>query len=211
MAEELAEIMLCLQEEGCHNLNWVTPSHVVPQALEALDIAAAEGLRLPIVYNTSGYDSLETLALLDGVVDIYLPDFKFWDPDVARRLAGAPDYRETACQAIAEMHRQVGDLVLDASGIAQRGLLVRHLVLPQDLAGTAEVARWLATEISPNTFLNLMSQYEPYGGLDQGGMSVRYRDLGRPVSPQEFRWALAKVQEAGLHRLDRRQAQLVRV
>ncbi len=202
--QELSEMMLHLQEEGCHNINWVTPSHVVPQALEALALAAEEGLRIPIVYNSSGYDTMEALALLDGVVDIYMPDFKFWDPEVARRMTGAADYPEVARKAIREMHRQVGDLVLDSSGLAQRGLLVRHLVLPNNLAGTAEISAWLASEVSPATFMNLMSQYQPLGALERGSRKAEFKEIDRPVRLDEVERAVAGAFGSGLRRFERR-------
>ena len=161
--EDLAAMMLFLQKRGCHNINFVTPSHQVYQILAALPLAIEGGLNVPLVYNTGGYDALETLRLLDGVVDIYMPDFKFWDPQVARDLCQAEDYPEIARQAVKEMHRQVGDLVVDESGVARRGLLVRHLVLPDDLAGTREIMEFLAREISPRTYVNVMGQYRPCG------------------------------------------------
>lgn len=201
-AEQLAGIMLELQAAGCHNLNWVTPSHVVPQLLEALARAADQGLRLPVVYNTSAYDAVETLRWLEGVVDIYLPDFKFWDPAVARRLARAPDYPRVARAALREMHRQVGDLVCDASGLARRGVLVRHLVLPGGLAGTPSVAAWLTREISPATYINVMAQYHPDGAVRAA--PGRFPELSRPLEPHEYAQALAEVRAAGLSRLDQR-------
>ncbi len=205
-AARLAALMVALQEAGCHNLNWVSPSHVVPQLLEGLVLAAERGLRLPIVYNTGGYDSLEALRLLDGVVDIYMPDFKFWDPAVAGRLAQAPDYPEVARAALREMHRQVGDLVLDEQGLARRGLLVRHLVLPNGLAGTRPIAEWIASALSPNTYVNVMAQYHPDGPLLQTPDRSAWADLGRPMTDAEFQQALLETREAGLHRLDRRRA-----
>jgi len=203
-ARQLAGFMLELQAEGCHNINWVTPSHVVPQALEALVLAAEQGLHLPIVYNSSGYDSVETLRLLDGVVDIYMPDFKFWDPAVGARLAKAPDYPEAARQALREMHRQVGVLTLDARGLARRGVLVRHLVMPNRVAGTPQVAEWLARELSPDTYVNMMAQYHPAGGLLHPEPADRGADLARPITTAEFRVAVAEARAAGLHRFDER-------
>jgi len=197
-AAELAELMLGLQQCGCHNINFVTPSHVVAQILEALVLAAQQGLRLPLVYNTGAYDSMEALGLLDGVVDIYMPDLKFLDSDAARSWARAPDYPEVACRAIKEMHRQVGDLVLDESGLARRGLLVRHLVMPGCLEDTRRVMRFLAEEISRDTFVNLMPQYRPQG------LAHRYEGISRPLRIDEYRQALAAAREAGLWRLDRR-------
>ncbi len=158
--EELAEMMLELQEEGCHNIKLVTPEHVVPQILEALLLAVEHGLRLPLVYNTSAYDSLDSLRLMDGIVDIYMPDFKFWDPENARRYAKAPDYPETARSAIKEMHRQVGPLVIDAHGVALRGVLLRHLIMPGGVAGTQEIMNWIGCELGTGAYVNLMAQYQ---------------------------------------------------
>lgn len=195
-AETLARMMLELQARKCHNINLVTPSHVVPQILEALVIAAQQGLHLPLVYNTGGYDSLETLRLLEGVVDIYMPDLKFMDPDVAKQLANAPDYPEVVQAAIREMHRQVGDLVMDDSGVARRGLLVRHLVMPGGKAGTRQAMRFLAGQVSPNTYVNIMRQYHPEG------YAFRYPDIDRPVTVSEWREALDIARQEGIHRLD---------
>jgi putative pyruvate formate lyase activating enzyme len=201
-AERLAEMMIELQNHGCHNINWVTPSHVVPQALEALALAAETGLRLPIVFNSSGYDSVEMLRLLDGVVDIYMPDFKFWDTAVAARLAKAGDYPAIARAALQEMHRQVGDLEVDDSGLARRGLLVRHLVMPNGLAGTDEIAHWLAQGLSPGTYVNVMDQYHPDGEVVSQGVS--YQDIARAISTKEFREAMTQAGKAGLKRFDER-------
>ncbi|MCX8155959.1 MAG: radical SAM protein [Verrucomicrobiae bacterium] len=195
---QLANLMLELQAAGCHNLNWVTPSHLAPQLLEALALAAERGLSLPIVYNSSGYDAVETLRWFEGVVDIYLPDFKFWDPAVADRLAQAPDYPAVARAAVKEMHRQVGDLVLDDHGLARRGLLVRHLVMPHNLAGTAALAQWLAREISPHTRLNLMAQYHPAGRVATPQGAQLYPELTRRITPAEFHQACAAARHAGL-------------
>ena len=196
-ARQLATIMLNLQGMGCHNINLVSPSHSVPQILEALCIAAEEGLQLPLVYNTGGYDSLETLALLDGVVDIYMPDAKYWDSEVAGRLSGASDYPEVMRQALKEMHRQVGPLVIDEDGIARRGLLVRHLVMPERLAGTREIMRFIAGEVSPDTYINVMSQYRPCYRANE------VPELRRAVTTHEYREAMQEAVAAGLHRLDR--------
>lgn len=193
---KLAGMMVSLQERGCHNINFVTPSHVVPQILEALVPAVEHGLRLPIVYNTGGYDSVETLRLLDGVVDIYMPDLKFADPAVAGQLARAEDYPEVARRAVKEMHRQVGDLVVDATGVARRGLLVRHLVMPNDQSGTASIMRFLAKEISPDTAVNIMAQYRPEGHAGQ------YPSIDRPVTTAEYREAVAAARRWGLSGLD---------
>jgi putative pyruvate formate lyase activating enzyme len=196
--EEVAAMMLALQEAGCHNINLVSPSHVVAQIIEALAIAAREGLHLPLVYNTGGYDSLPALALLDGIIDIYMPDVKYSDSGIAREHSKVKDYVRHNRAALHEMHRQVGDLALDERGIATRGLLVRHLVLPDDLAGTAEVAVFLADEISPDTYLNLMVQYRP-------AYRAASEDLGplsRPVSAAEMAEAYDAARQAGLHRFD---------
>ena len=197
-AETLAEIMLRLQAAGCHNINFVSPSHVVAQILEALVIAAERGLRLPLVYNTGGFDSLEALKLLDGVIDIYMPDMKYSDRLVARRLSKIGNYPQVNRRAVKEMHRQVGDLVLDEHGIARRGLLVRHLVLPEGLAGSEEIFRFLAEEISPNTYLNIMDQYRP------AYRAAEYPPLDRPLRPEEYQKAVELARKAGLKRLDRR-------
>jgi putative pyruvate formate lyase activating enzyme len=157
----LAGIFLALQAEGCHNVNLVSPTHVLPQVLEALALAATNGLSLPLVWNTGGYDSRETLRLLDGVVDIYMPDMKYGDAETARALSHVPDYPAVNREAVKEMYRQVGDLVLDGEGVAVRGLLVRHLVLPGGLAGSEEVLRFLSREVSTRTWLNVMAQYRP--------------------------------------------------
>ena len=160
-APELAGVMLHVQEMGCENINLVSPTHATPQILDALDHAAARGLRLPLVWNTGTYERLETLRLLDGVVDVYLPDTKYADAEVARRLSGIDRYPDAMCAALREMHRQVGDLITDERGVAVRGLMVRHLVLPGGLAGTAETMRFIAGELSPDTFVNVMGQYRP--------------------------------------------------
>jgi len=197
-SSELAAMMLSLQRQGCHNINFVTPSHVVPQILEALVLAAENGLRLPLVYNTGGYDSLDTLHLLDGVVDIYMPDFKFWDSTVAKELTHAEDYPEVARAALHEMHRQVGDLEIDEEGLARRGVLVRHLVMPHEQAGTQEIMTFLAEEISPDTYVNVMAQYHPSGTAQQ------HPDIARSTTLDEYHTALRLAREAGIHRLDTR-------
>jgi putative pyruvate formate lyase activating enzyme len=194
-AEELADLMLGLQETGCHNINFVTPSHVVAQILSAVLIAAGKGLRLPLIWNSGGYDSLEALALLDGVIDIYLPDMKFADSEVARKYLGVRDYAEVNQLAVKEMYRQVGDLVL-VSGIARRGLLVRHLVLPENLAGTDRILAFLAHEISPDTYVNLMDQYRPCYRADE------FPPLDRRPTRAELAAARAFARELGLSRLD---------
>ncbi len=195
-SEELAEMMLSLQRRSCHNINFVSPTHVVPQILEALEIAVKAGLSVPLVYNSGGYDSLETLNLLDGIVDIYMPDMKYSDEKTAQRFSGVEDYPEINRAAVKEMHRQAGDLQLDDHGVATRGLLVRHLVLPHGFAGTAEVCRFLS-QISTNTYLNVMAQYHPcHKAFD-------VPELARPVSGEEFAEAARIARDRGLHRLDR--------
>lgn len=193
--KELADMMLDLQDRGCHNINLVTPSHQVPQILAGLLIAAQRGLVIPLVYNTSSYDDLETLRLLDGIVDIYLPDFKYANAAIALRYSKVERYPAVAKTAIKEMHRQVGDLVLDDDGIAVRGVLVRHLVLPGGLAGTAEVMRFLAEEVSAGTYVNVMDQYRPCY------KAFRYPPLNRRITPEECTEAIRLAKASGLHRL----------
>lgn len=195
--EAIAAIMLELQEAGCHNINLVSPSHVVPQILAAVLIAAQAGLRLPLVYNTGGYDSLESLQLLDGVIDIYMPDMKYASPQIGLRYSKIRDYPKVNQAAVREMHRQVGDLQIDQRGLASRGLLVRHLVLPNNLAGTQKVVRFLAEEISQDTYINLMDQYRPAYKANQ------YPQLNRRITPLEYQQALQMALATGLHRLDR--------
>lgn len=195
--KQLADMMLELQDMGCQNINLVTPSHVVTQILSALLKAAEKGLQLPLVYNTGGYDSPEALALLDGVVDIYMPDMKFADSNLARKYLGVPDYAEINQEAVREMHRQVGDLVLDEDGLARRGLLVRHLLLPENLAGSDRIFKFLADEISPETYLNLMDQYRPCYRADE------VPPLDRRPTSEELRNALRQAKACGLHRFDR--------
>jgi putative pyruvate formate lyase activating enzyme len=194
--QELASTMLRLQAAGCHNINLVSPSHVAPQILAAVLVAAQAGLRLPLVYNTGGYDSLSTLKLLDGVVDIYMPDMKYADAGIAEQYSQVPNYPEVNRAAVREMHRQVGDLQIDVNGLATHGLLVRHLVLPGGLAGTAQVVRFLAGEISRATYLNVMDQYRPTYCAEG------YPELNRRITREEYRSALRMAQQAGLYRLD---------
>jgi putative pyruvate formate lyase activating enzyme len=193
---QLAGMMLQLQERGCRNINFVTPSHVVPQILEALVLAAEKSLSIPLVYNSGGYDSVETLRLLEGVFDIYMPDFKFWDNRWPLRFCDAGDYRETAAAAVEEMHRQVGDLLLSPEGTAVRGLLVRHLVMPGGIAGTEQIVRFLADRISRNTYVNIMNQYRPCG------MAWKDPALDRRITEKEYGEAVAAALRAGLTRLD---------
>jgi len=192
--EGLAAMMLELQGHGCHNINFVTPEHVVPQILEALFIAVERGLRLPLVYNTGAYDSLDSIELMDGVVDIYMPDFKFWDAEMARRYVRAPDYPEAARRVIKAMHAQVGVLTCDETGIARRGVLLRHLVMPGGVVGTREIFEWIAREVSPDTFINLMGQYRPANRVSRGD----FVEINRRVSPREFEDALDAARAAGL-------------
>jgi len=193
----LAQMMLDLQKRGCHNINLVSPTHQVPQILEALELAAAEGLVLPLVYNTGGYDSGDVLKILEGIVDIYMPDMKYSDGATAGRLSGAIDYPEVNRRAIKEMYRQMGDLITDEFGVAVRGLLVRHLVLPWGLAGTKEVVGFLATEISLNTYLNVMAQYHPcYHAFG-------VPELARRLSGEEYAQAVKMALDSGLKRLDK--------
>ncbi len=198
LPEELATIMLELQEAGCHNINWVTPEHVVPQLLEALPIAVEKGLRLPIVYNTSSFDSLESMRLLEGIVDIYMPDFKFWSAEKARRYVKNAQYPEIARRVIQEMHRQVGDLQLDERGLAVRGLLVRHLVMPGMLEETFHILEFLTQQVSKNTYLNLMDQYYPAYQVNER----RYSEIHRRLRQEEFSKAVAYAKHLGLTRLD---------
>jgi putative pyruvate formate lyase activating enzyme len=193
---ELGTLMLELQALGCHNINLVTPSHVVPQILAALAHAADRGLNVPLVYNTGGYDGPAALALLDGVIDIYMPDIKTFDRDTAGRLLLAADYPEVVRAAVREMHRQVGDLVLDETGVAVQGLLVRHLVMPEGLATTREVMRFLAREISPATYVNVMDQYRPCGD------AARHVGLSRLVTAAEYEDAREACRGEGLWRVD---------
>jgi putative pyruvate formate lyase activating enzyme len=194
--EALARMMITLQNHGCHNINLVTPTHQVPMILKSLEIAVDNGLVIPVVYNCGGYESLETLSILNGIIDIYMPDFKYFDPEVALRYSGAKNYPAVARKAIKEMHRQVGDLVMDARGIAQRGLLVRHLVLPEGLAGTEGVTRFIADEISPETYVNIMAQYYPcYRAFE-------LPPLDRKLMDSEYTRAVKVARDAGLTRLD---------
>jgi len=193
--ESLADIMLTLQGYGCHNINFVTPTHQVYQILKSLEIAIEKGLNIPLVYNCGGYEALETLKILDGIIDIYMPDFKYADPEAAKKYSKAEDYPSIAKTAIKEMHRQVGNLIIDDRGIALRGLLVRHLVLPGGLAGTEEIVKFLAEEISPETYTNIMAQYYPcYKAFE-------HPPLDRRISGDEYNRAVKAARDAGLKRL----------
>ena len=197
-ADEIAALMIRLQETGCHNVNFVTPEHVVPQVVEAIAAAVPRGLRVPIVYNTSAYDSVQSLRLMEGLVDVYMPDFKFWKPESARRLARAGDYPERAREAVLEMHRQVGVLHVGPDGLARRGLIVRHLVMPGQEEEAAAIFEWLAAEVSPDTYVNVMGQYRPEYKVDDG----RYQDINRRPAAQELEAAYAAARRAGLWRFD---------
>jgi putative pyruvate formate lyase activating enzyme len=199
-AERLAEMMLELQAIGCHNVNWVTPEHVVPQILEAVPIAVERGLSLPLVYNTSAYDSLDSLRLLEGVVDVYMPDFKLWTTETSRRYLKRADYADVARETIAEMHRQVGDLVLDERGMARRGVILRHLVMPGRLEETEAILRWVAEELGTGCYVNLMAQYYVSGKVGRDG---EYLEIARGLHRSEYEQALGVARELGL-RLDPR-------
>jgi putative pyruvate formate lyase activating enzyme len=194
--EELGEMMVSLWRRGCHNINFVTPTHQIAQILAALPYAVEQGMNIPLVYNCGGYEEIVTLRLLDGIFDIYMPDFKYGDSETAQRFSGAPHYVETAREAIREMHRQVGTLVLDERGIAVRGLLIRHLVLPEGLAGTRRVMEFIARELSPDSYVNIMDQYRPcFKAAD-------YPPLNRRITKEEFDEAVAIAWKEGLRRLD---------
>jgi putative pyruvate formate lyase activating enzyme len=193
--DRLASVMLELKAGGCHNINLVTPTHQVPAILRSLSTAAAKGLDLPLVYNCGGYESIDTLRLLDGIMDIYMPDIKYMDADTALKYSGAKDYPEVVRAALREMHRQVGDLAVAGNGAATRGLLVRHLVLPGGLAGTDQVMHFLAEEISTETYVNIMDQYHPCFHADENP------PLGRRITREEYRAAVDAARRAGLKRL----------
>jgi putative pyruvate formate lyase activating enzyme len=192
--------MLELQDQGCHNINFVTPEHIVPQVLEALPYAVQGGLRLPIVYNTSAFDSLDSLRHMEGIVDIYMPDFKYWHEDRAKQYLKSPAYPGAARAAFKEMHRQVGDLTFDREGLARRGLLVRHLVMPDGLDETREIMRFLSTEISPHTYVNVMAQYHPAGKVN----AEKYGEINRRITSRELAGAYQIARDAGLYRFDER-------
>ncbi len=197
-ARDFAAVMLELQQAGCHNINLVTPSHVVPQILAALGLAVEGGLSIPVVYNSSGYDSIQALDLLDGAIDIYMPDFKFWESETATRYAGAPDYPERAKTALQCMHRQVGDLQLDSSGIAVSGLLLRHLLMPGLMEETRQILSFIAQNLSTTTYINIMDQYRPCGNAG------RFPELNRSITAEEYQQAMTVAKQLGLSRLDQR-------
>ena len=196
--ENLARLMLHLQQNGCHNINFVSPTHVVPQLLDALILAVQDGLSIPLVYNTGGYDLLKTIELLEGIIDIYMPDLKFFGEREAQTYAQAPDYFETASKAIIEMHRQVGDLKLDSNGIAYQGILIRHLVMPNDIALTEKIMQFISSKLSKNTYINIMNQYRPCGDAH------KYPEISRRITIQEYEEAIGIAYRYGLYRLDNR-------
>ncbi len=205
--DRIADVMIGLQRRGCHNINFVTPEHVVPQVIEAIAAAVPRGLNLPIVYNTSAYDSVESLKLLDGLVDIYMPDFKFWDRQTAKRLCKAPDYPDAARQAILEMYRQVGELKFSPDGLAKRGLLVRHLVMPGQTEEAASIFEWIADEVSRDTYVNIMGQYRPdyeVGSIARDGTSQKYAEINRRPDHTDCDRAFDAARQAGLWRFDAR-------
>lgn len=195
---EIADMMLWLQAQGCHNINFVTPEHVAPQVIEAVSIAAELGLHLPIVYNTSAYDALESVALLEGIVDIFMPDFKYWSDERSKVYLKAADYPRAARAAIQAMHAQVGPLVVDEDGLARRGLLIRHLVMPGCLDETRAILEWIATTLGSDSYVNLMDQYHPAGKVGESA----YPEINRTLTSAEFREAWRIASELGLQRLD---------
>ncbi|MDI6899708.1 MAG: radical SAM protein [Methanolinea sp.] len=197
--EELAQIMLRLQDRGCHNINFVTPTHFVPQIVRSVSIAVKQGLALPLVYNTGTYDSVETLRLLDGIFDIYMPDAKYADNDIAIALSDAPRYVDVMEEAILEMQRQAGDLVMDR-GIARRGLIIRHLVLPGDLAGSGRILAFIAEKVSRDAYVNIMDQYRPCGRVGDLGADPRFAVLNRRLTAGEYERAVSAARRSGLHR-----------
>jgi putative pyruvate formate lyase activating enzyme len=192
--EDLAAAMMSLQQRGCHNINLVSPTHFTPQIVEAVVLAVEQGLQIPIVYNCSGYESVKTLQWLDGIIDIYMPDLKYSNSEHARQYSGVKNYWDVARPALKEMQRQVGDLVMDRRGIAQRGILVRHLVLPNGLAGSREILDFVAQQISPNTYINIMDQYHP------AFKALEHSELNRRISSSEFNEVVAYAQQVGLQR-----------
>ncbi len=191
--ETAARYMLKLQNRGCHNINLVTPTHFAPQLVKAIEIAAGKGLNIPIVWNCGGYEHVETIRLLDGIVDIYMPDMKYSQREPAEKYSGAPDYFDRCQKAVAEMHSQVGDLAVDERGIARRGLLVRHLVLPDNLAGSEAILRFIAS-LSTDTYVNIMEQYRPCGE------AYRYPEINRRPTLAEYLRVIETARSLGLHR-----------
>ena len=194
---QIADIMIRLEGMGCHNINFVSPTHVIPQLLESLIIAIDRGLNIPLVYNSGGYDNAEVLKILEGIFDIYMPDFKFWDKEWSERYCNASDYRDAAISTLREMYRQTGDLIVDNRGIAVKGLLIRHLVMPEDVCGTSKIMDFIGREISRKCYVNVMDQYRPCG------KASRDKFINRRLTSQEFRRAIDSAKKAGLIRLDR--------
>jgi putative pyruvate formate lyase activating enzyme len=201
--KQLASMMLDLQERGCHNINFVSPSHVVPQILAGVLIAAQAGLHIPLVYNTGGYDSIAMLQLLEGVIDIYMPDMKYADPKIGQRFSKVPEYPNVNQRVVKEMHRQVGDLQLGENGIAIRGLLARHLVLPNNLAGTDKIVHFLAEKISLNTYINIMDQYRP------AFRAFNLSEINRRITQDEYKQAIQWAINAGIKRIDEHRARIL--
>ncbi len=197
-SKELASIMLHLQDRGCHNINFVSPGHVVVQLLEAIEIALGSGLNIPLIYNSSGYDGLESLDLLDGVIDIYMPDFKFWQAETGEKYCAAPDYSAVAQKALVAMFDQVGDLVIDERGLATSGLLIRHLLMPDGMAETEKILSFIAEKISVKTYVNIMDQYRPCGE------SHKFSELQQTISAEDYQLALRYAKGIGLERIDKR-------
>ena len=196
--EVIADMMLDLQRRGCHNINFVTPEHVVAQIIESVAIAVERGLSIPIVYNTSAYDALDSIELMNGIADIYMPDFKFWSAERSKLYMKAEDYPDVASRVIRAMHDQVGDLVISENGLARRGLLIRHLVMPGMLDETRAILEWIAAELGTNTYINLMDQYHPAGKVS----AVQYHEINRRTLSSEFLEAKRIAWSLGLHRLD---------
>jgi putative pyruvate formate lyase activating enzyme len=201
-ASEIAQMMLSLQRKGCHNINFVTPEHVVPQIVEAIAEAVDRGFFLPIVYNTSAYDALESIALLEGIVDIYMPDFKYWSSERSKTYMKALDYPDAARASIKAMHAQVGSLTFDDQGLARRGLLIRHLVMPGCLDQTRAILKWIVNELGPDTYVNLMDQYYPAGKVN----ATSYPEINRRLTCSEFHEAQQIARELRLQRLDVRRS-----
>ena len=195
-SSELASVIIYLQQQGCHNINLVSPSHVVPQIIESVSTAILNGLNIPIVYNTGGYDSIEALRLLEGIVDIYMPDMKYSDSSIAQKYSLVPDYAKINQTAVKEMHRQVGDLIVNKNGIAAKGLLIRHLVLPNGIAGSEEIIKFITEEISPNTYVNIMDQYRPCYKADH------YELINRKITNLEYKGVLNFAYNAGLTQME---------
>jgi len=190
---ELAQMMVDLQDLGCHNINFVTPTHVMPQILKSLEIAVTKGLKIPLVYNTSGYELLGVIKMLDGIMDIYLPDMRYADEEMAIRYSNAPLYPKYNQESIKEMHRQVGVADIDEDGVIKRGVIIRHLVLPENISGTEKTLKFISEEISKDTYISLMSQYNPYYKAPQ------IKELSRRIGLKEYEFAQEAFYKYGLH------------